>query len=109
MQNKTKLSILEKIIASFDNTADGFSARKLSAFLAVGVAVIATFKFVDKDVVVSTLMVWLAFALLCLGIITAEQLLRYFKGANNNNEPTTEHPKDEGKEVPSDSQPEPKI
>jgi hypothetical protein len=73
------LSLWDKLIASFDNSPYGFSARKLSAFTAVVVALIATFRFSDKDVIINTLMVWLAFALLCMGIVTAEQILKFYK------------------------------
>ncbi len=76
---KKNLSILDKLVASFDNSPEGFSARKLSAFVAVSVAIVATFEFADGQVIVNTLMVWLTFALLCLGIITAEQILRFYK------------------------------
>jgi len=74
-----KLTIWAKLVSSFDNSADGFSARKLSAFTAVIVALVATFKYVDNNVIINTLMVWLVFALLCLGIITAEQILKFYK------------------------------
>jgi len=74
-----KLGLIQKLVASFDNSADGFSARKLSAFIGVTVSVVATFRFVDDKTVVEALMVWLVFALLCLGIITAEQLLKFYK------------------------------
>lgn len=67
---------MHKIIASFDNSKDGFSARKLSAFAGVTVSVIATFRFLDTSTIIEGLMVWLCFALLCLGIITAEQVIR---------------------------------
>jgi hypothetical protein len=76
---KNKLSLWEKLIGSFDNTTDGFSARKLSAFIAVVVAIVATFRFADEKVIIHTLIVWLVFALMCLGIITAEQILKFYK------------------------------
>jgi uncharacterized membrane protein HdeD (DUF308 family) len=71
-----KFKLMHKIIASFDNSKDGFSARKLSAFAGVSVSIIATFRFVDTATIIEALMVWLCFALLCLGIITAEQVIR---------------------------------
>jgi hypothetical protein len=76
---KKDMSIFNKLMRSFDNGPGGFSARKLSAFVGVMVAIYATYEFVDTTTVISALMVWLTFALLCLGIITAEQVLR-FKG-----------------------------
>lgn len=84
MKNK-KSSMWGKFINSFDNTKNGFSARKLSAFIAVLTSIYATYKFVDTTTVVHSLMVWLTFALLCLGIITVEQILK-FKGNIENKE-----------------------
>jgi len=78
----SKSGILHKVLASFDNTTDGFSARKLSAFAGVIVSIIATFRFVDDKTIIEALMVWLVFALLCLGIVTAEQVLRFYKGGD---------------------------
>lgn len=77
MEKKKEVSIYKKLIHSFDNTPHGFSARKLSAFTAVMAAIYATFEFLDNTTVISALMVWLTFALLCLGIITAEQVIRF--------------------------------
>jgi len=94
-----KYSILDKLVASFDNSAIGFSARKLSAFISVTVAIVATFVYVDEKVITNTLIIWLTFALLCLGIITAEQVLRYFKDSNDSKDTST----------PSENQPDPKI
>lgn len=79
----SKLGIIHKLIASFDNTTDGFSARKLSAFAGVIVSIIATFRFVDDKTIIEALMVWLVFALLCLGIVTAEQVLKFYKGGGD--------------------------
>lgn len=77
------MSLWDKLVASFDNSSDGFSARKLSAFTAVVVALVATFRFVDSSVIINVLIVWLTFALLCMGIITAEQVLKFYKREDN--------------------------
>lgn len=97
MKNKD-LSIWKKFIYSFDNEKNGgFSGRKLSAFIAVSTAIYATYEFVDSTTVVSALMVWLTFALLCLGIVTAQQVLQFKNSEenkeindNNNDDNTTE-------------------
>ena len=95
------MSLWDKLVASFDNSTDGFSARKLSAFTAVMVALVATFRFADDKVIVHTLMVWLTFALLCMGIITAEQILKFYKREDNTQphdaQPTSEEPVEEQK------------
>lgn len=83
---------MKKLISSFDNTSNGFSARKLSAFVGVFVSIIATFKFVNNQTIIEALMVWLCFALLCLGIITAEQVIRF---RNKGTDTPIETPKSE--------------
>lgn len=111
----SKSGLLNKILASFDNTTDGFSARKLSAFAGVIVSIIATFRFVDDKTIIEALMVWLVFALLCLGIVTAEQVLRFYKGGDTSkgDEIVKEENKVEEKieSVPTEVKPEvlPKI
>lgn len=99
---KKELTIIEKLMSSFDNHSMGFSARKLSAFIAVMVAIYSTVHYVDGTTIVNVLMVWLTFALMCLGIITAEQVLR-FKGQ----QPEPEKPKEE--QSNNDKQEDPKI
>jgi hypothetical protein len=81
-------SLIKKLWASFENTPGGFSARKLSAFTAViGVSVIITHKYATSENLVEVLVVWLAFALLCLGIVTAEQIITFKNGQNKNDAP----------------------
>jgi hypothetical protein len=97
-----KMGLWDKLVASFDNSPEGFSARKLSAFTAVMVALVATFRFADEKVIIHTLMVWLTFALLCMGIITAEQVLKFYKKDGDS-------PAAPAASAPSDNQPDPKM
>jgi hypothetical protein len=90
------IPLITRLINSFDNDSPGFSARKLSAFTGVVVAIIATFEFVDNTTITTVLGIWLIFSLMCLGIITADQLLRYLKGSK---EEAFEELKDKPEEV----------
>ena len=74
--------------ASFKNTPGGFSARKCTAFLCTLVAAYVTYKHANDDNVYSLTTLWLASALLCLGIITAEQLIKFKNGNDGNNKGT---------------------
>ena len=80
------IEYLKKLIASFDNDNAGFSARKLSAFAAVATAIYITVKEIPKEFLIEALYAWLGFALLCLGIITLEQIIKF---KNPQNDPTT--------------------
>lgn len=64
---------------SFHNEPGGFSGRKLSAFFAVLMAAY-NLKFADRTIAVELTMTWLAFALLCLGIITMQQVVEFKNG-----------------------------
>jgi hypothetical protein len=67
--------IAKSFISSFSTDKVGFSARKLSAFAAVLVSVIITMKKIPEIAMIDALYAWLCFGLLCLGIVTIEQII----------------------------------
>jgi uncharacterized membrane protein HdeD (DUF308 family) len=75
---------LKKLINSLDNKTDGFSGRKLSALVGVLTGVYITAVKLPADAQINALYAWLGFALLCLGIVTIEQIMKL----KNGNEPT---------------------
>lgn len=75
------MNLYQKLIKSFDNEPGGFSARKASAFVAVVAASLPmTYKYTDSDNLADIILIWLGFALLCLGIVTAEQIVKIRQG-----------------------------
>jgi hypothetical protein len=81
METPTKKTWFARLIGSLDNEIGGMSARKLSAFTGVVVVSVGiTYRFCNADNLVQVLVVWLAFSLLCLGIVTAEQVIRFREG-----------------------------
>lgn len=74
------MKLVEDIYNSFHNKPDGFSARKLSAFAGVTVAVIVTMRFCNDKILTDVITVWLVFSLLCLGIITLQQVIDFRGG-----------------------------
>lgn len=82
-------SIVVNVTHSFHNRPEGFSARKLAAFTGVMVAIWITIKYTTTETLEGTLLLWLGFSLLCLGIITFEQIIRFKGGAS----PQPEQPK----------------
>ena len=89
MQFKT---IFKNLLGSFDNSKGGYSARKLSAFAAVVTAIFITHKFTDANNLVTVLTIWLAFGLLCMGIVTAEQVIKFKNGNGNETDITNSTP-----------------
>ena len=69
-----------KLTASLDNHSRGYSARKLSALSAIIAAYYVTYMFTNVEVLDYVLTAWLCFALLCLGIITAQQVIELKNG-----------------------------
>jgi len=69
-----------KLVGTFDNSKDGFSARKMSAFAGVISAIVVTFYKLPTEYQLEALYAWLVFALACLGIVTAEQVIKFKNG-----------------------------
>ena len=72
---------------SFHNQPGGLSARKLSAFFAVMMAAY-NLRFGSTEIAVEMTITRLSFALLCLGIVTAEQIINFRTGKKENEKAT---------------------
>lgn len=73
-------TFIQKLFASLDNTTLGFSGRKLTAVWAVLVATAVTYTL-PTDARLHALYAWQVLALLCLGIITVEQIIKFKNGS----------------------------
>lgn len=83
--------MIKKLLSSFDNKQEsGFSARKLTAFWCVMLLTFLHYKYVNFENCIDAIMVDSALVLILLGIITAEQIIKFKNGNNDNNEPTKE-------------------
>lgn len=76
--------LFSDIYNSFFADDKGFSGRKLSGFAAVVIGALLTYKHGSPDNADALLITWLLFALMCLGLVTFQQILQ-FKGVNNEN------------------------
>ena len=70
------MSWLEKLIASFENAPGGFSARKLTAFAFAACAIFLQWKHATPETVPTLVLIDASTALLCLGIVTAAELIK---------------------------------
>ena len=75
--------LFNDLVKSFTTDSEGFSARKLSAFAAVMTAIYVTAKEIPTADQIHALYAWLFFAAVCLGIVTAEQIIKLKNGSNN--------------------------
>lgn len=77
--------IIKNLILSFKVGEGGFSGRKLSAFFSVVLCGAITYQYIKVEYLTEVLMVWLSFALLCLGIVTIEQIIKLKHEVLNDN------------------------
>lgn len=88
-----KNSIITNVKDSFHNNPTGFSARKLSAFASFSIAAYVAVQNSTPEDAVMLAGVFLLYSLLCLGIVTAEQIVRFREGnkseSQKNNSPQT--------------------
>lgn len=79
--------ILSSLTNSFNTKQNkGYSARKLSAFTLMCCIVWLHFKYVDNSNVAEIVVIDLCGVLILLGIVTAEHII-HFKNGKNNDEP----------------------
>ena len=80
--------MFKKLFGSLDTTSNGYSGRKLTAMVSVFVAIYVTYSL-PSDVRLYALYSWQALALLCLGIVTFEQILKFKSGQSIKETETT--------------------
>jgi uncharacterized membrane protein HdeD (DUF308 family) len=72
--------MIKNLIDSLKNNSNGFSGRKLSALVGVLTGVYLTIFKIPLENQLESLMVWLAFSLLCLGIVTVQNVIEFKNG-----------------------------
>jgi len=74
--------MIKDLLNSFKNDKAGYSGRKLSTFIGVATAIYLTIFKIPLENQLESLMVWLAFSLLCLGIVTVQNVIEFKNGSN---------------------------
>ena len=82
------MKFLPKLDASLDNHSKGWSGRKLTSLFAVLMAAYITKFELPQEAQLHALYAWLLLVVMCLGIVTAEQIIKF----KNGNEKTTDTP-----------------
>ena len=78
------MSKLNDLWNSFLNNKEGASGRKLSAFWAiVVVATFISYKYTSNENVLYMTITWLVFALVCLGLVTIPELIKFLAELKN--------------------------
>lgn len=75
---------MENILKSFSTEPGGWSARKLSAFAGLSAALIIGVFLLPASDRLFGMVALLLFVLLCLGLVTFEQILRFKNGEKKN-------------------------
>ena len=76
-------SVIKNILDSFHNKEGGWSARKLTAFAFMCMAAYCVKYHVNDSNAVHALMVIGCIILLCLGIVTAENIIKFISAKND--------------------------
>lgn len=79
------INLIDYLGKSFDNSPGGASARKLTAFVSVLVAIYVTYQHTDNTNATTVLLIWSGDFLVALGIITMEQINKFKNGDKGNN------------------------
>jgi len=74
--------MIKNLIDTLKNKGE-FSGRKLSAFVGVLTAIYLTIFKIPLENQLDALMVWLSFSLLCLGIVTVQNVIEFKNGKIN--------------------------
>ena len=69
-------NFINKLISSLDNSKAGFSGRKLTAMVLVLLVCYIHYKYIDKDNCIEAMIIDLSGVMLCLGLVTAEQVIK---------------------------------
>lgn len=90
MEKLSATKFWKKLVDSGDNlNKNSFSARKLSALAGIITAMWLSHKYCNPDILDYVISAWLLFALLCLGIVTIEQVINLKNGNNKPNDEKT--------------------
>ena len=77
---------ISKLFASLDNHSIGYSGRKLTALFSILMGAYITYCKLPTETYLHALYAWQMLCVLCLGIVTAEQIIKL----KNGKEDTTE-------------------
>ena len=80
-------NIFTNLFDSFKNNTLGYSGRKLSALAGVLTGIYITVKLLPITDQLQALYTWLLFALLCLGIVTLQNVIELKNGNKNIDKP----------------------
>ena len=75
------MNIWENLVKSFTTEKGGFAARKLTAFALMVLIAYCHYKYVDNTNVIETIIIDLSGVLLCLGLVTASNIIELKNGS----------------------------
>lgn len=78
--------IIKKLFASLDTTNLGFSGRKLTALFSILMGAYITIYKLPIEQYFNALVTWLCVALICLGIVTVQNIIELKNGKQKENE-----------------------
>lgn len=76
-------TFITKLFASLDNHSLGYSGRKLTALFAILMGAYITAYKLPTEAYLHALYAWQILCMLCLGIVTVEQIIKFKNGSKN--------------------------
>lgn len=80
-------TFITKLFASLDNHSLGYSGRKLTALFSILMGAYITYCKLPQDAYLHALYAWQMLCVLCLGIVTAEQIIKFKNGSKEDEQP----------------------
>lgn len=80
-------TFITKLFASLDNHSLGYSGRKLTALFAILMGAYITMYKLPTEAYLHALYAWQILCMLCLGIVTVEQIIKFKNGGKDENTP----------------------
>jgi len=85
-----KITFFKKIFSSLDNHSLGYSGRKVTAAVSILIGLYITIFLLPKEAQLHALYSWQCVALLCLGIVTIENIITLKNGTTTTAKETKE-------------------
>ena len=80
-------TFITKLFASLDNHSLGYSGRKLTALFSILMGAYITYCKLPIEAQLHALYAWQVLCVLCLGIVTAEQIIKLKNGSKEDEQP----------------------
>jgi hypothetical protein len=87
-KEKKQMGFIGNILNSLSTNNLGYSGRKLTALFAILMGAYITYCKLPTEAYLHALYAWQILCMLCLGIVTVEQIIKFKNGGKDENTPS---------------------